>query len=106
MDGTRLINPKVKFAMQINAYHRAILDTYADGDFAYLANLDAVDKDELVALGDPLLTFMLIELSEEEACENLEQGIDRLDTARNELDVAIAALNSINEEISRRLAAG
>lgn len=78
--------------MQINDFHRVVLKDYHNGDFAHFAEQERITRAELVELGDSLLVFLLIELSEEEDCENVGTGIQRLMTARDDLDAALAAL--------------
>lgn len=60
--------------MKINQYHRAVLQDYSNGDHAYLGELEVVDIEEIRAVGDGLLTFLMLELSDEEGCENPRGG--------------------------------
>lgn len=87
--------------MKLNDMHRAVLRDYADGDFAYLAEQEFIT--EVDQLGDTLLTFILIELSVEEDCESLEDGISRMTRARDDLDICLIALDQLQQELEVRI---
>jgi len=71
----------------------AVLQDYANGDFGYL--ISAGEIPDVKDLGDSLLSFILIELSDSEDCENTEQGVSRLNKGKDELDVALLALEKL-----------
>lgn len=72
----------------MNAWQRAVCRNYGNGDYKHLifsprwlAQLDDV--------GDTLFTFLMIELSTAEDCEDAETALQRLQSARDDLDLAI-----------------
>lgn len=89
--------------MKINALHRAVLQTYANQNFAYLADREVLPLPDIYALGDGLLTFLLIELLDEEGCDGLPDAMHRLTGAKDDIDVALEALTVLNDEIEQRL---
>lgn len=76
----------------LNDMQRAVLQDYATGDFAYLI---ADPPRDLSALGDTLLSFILIELSENEDCEGVEDAIRRLKNGQDDLEQALASLRAL-----------
>lgn len=71
---------------------RLVLQSYEKGEFAHLAPQEVVD------CGDGLLKFLLVELSQQEDCENFEVAVNRVETAIRQLqdlriDLANAYLN-------------
>lgn len=88
--------------MRINGLHRAVLKDYADGDVGHLAKEDEISDPR--DLGDSLLTFMLIELSGKEDCDDVATGIERLTQGRDDLDVALKALEALLAAMPARLA--
>ena len=83
--------PKVKKKMQLNAIQKSVLQDYDNGEFAYLANQDAIDLGEC----DPLLAFILIELGKTGTTDSPEETGERMDLAIRELEVAIKAIQKI-----------
>lgn len=86
--------------MKLNDMHRAVLRDYADGDFAYLVEQDSIN--EIDQLDDTLLIFILVELSSEEDCESLSEGISRITRVRDDLDVCLIALEHLQQELEAR----
>ena len=86
--------------MILNLFQKAILKEYADGDFATLAH-DGVIED-VHDLGDTLLSFMLIELSSSEDCKTVDEAAERLSIAARQIEVAVQALEALDQEISQR----
>lgn len=87
--------------MILNAFQKAVLEDYSDGDYAYLAEDGAIE--DVMALGDTLLSFMLIELSNKEGCSTIGDAEGRLHSAHAEIDVALAALDKLAEVIAEKL---
>lgn len=90
--------------MILNDYQKAVLADYDDGEFAHLIEEGAIENP--LGLGDTLLSFMLIELSDSEGCENIEIAWHRLDTAKDEIDVALKALMKIYEAMREQIREG
>ncbi len=67
----------------LNDYQKHVLRTYADGDFAYLADQETLARD--FDFGDTLLNFLMVELSTEEDCDEADVAIQRLTTARDDI---------------------
>lgn len=86
--------------MKINDMHRAVLQDYADGAFAHLTKQDTVNLPD--ELDDDLLTFILMELSTDEGCDSLQEGIHRIERARDDLDVCLTALKHLQSELESR----
>lgn len=89
--------------MIINEFHRAILADYGDGDFAHLAQQVELSQEDLEDLGDGLLRFLLVELSDEEDCEDHHVAVGRIYNAREDLDVALAALETLHEAMEAKI---
>lgn len=86
--------------MKLNDMQRAVLRDYADGDFAHHADKDTIE--DPTVFGDTLLTFIMIELSTEEDCDDLDTGIQRITSAQDDLTVALYALQHLHAEILSR----
>jgi hypothetical protein len=85
--------------MILNKWQKEVLRDYGDGDFAHYADTDEISNP--LALGDTLLSFILIELSEEEDCDSPEEGIKRLHRAHMDIQVAMNACIKIDETIDK-----
>lgn len=81
--------------MRINAFHRAVLKHYADGDGAHLIEQEQISRVEIDDFGDSPQALMLIELSGKEGCDKVETGIARLTHGRDDFDFALAALEAL-----------
>ena len=92
--------------MQLNSYQRAILMGYHNGQHSHLAAKKEIDLHELDEIGDPLLTYLMVELIDADKPDGLQQTINTFITSRDELDVCIRVLEQINNAISSRLSAG
>lgn len=88
------------YAMKINDMHRAVLQDYANGAFAHLTKQDTVNLPH--ELDDDLLIFILMELSTDEGCDSLEEGIHRIERARDDLDVCLTVLKHLQSELQSR----
>jgi hypothetical protein len=71
----------------INAFQRAALKVYADGQYE---DIQVYRYDE--EHGDSLLTFVLAELSDNEECEDLETAISRIRQGIEDLNQVLQAL--------------
>lgn len=79
----------------------AVLNDYDDGDHADLIAMGEIPDD--YDYGDGLLKVILIELSDEENCESVEMGLGRLQTAKDDIDVAYEALMKISVFIDEKV---
>lgn len=73
---------------RMNAWQKAVARTYADGDFANLID-DPQWRQQLPLLGDTLFSFIMIELSDREGCDSLKEAVDRLSSAREDVEQAL-----------------
>lgn len=78
----------------MNRWQKAVCKTYGNGDYRHLTR-NPRWHDELDTLGDSLLAFILIELSDAEDCEDAETALNRLETARADIDGAIAQVMTL-----------
>lgn len=81
--------------MILNVWQKAIARSYDGGDYGYLAEQAEVSREELANCGDTLFEFLMIELSDQEDCEDQEEAIRRMGQARDQLDAAIAVLERL-----------
>jgi hypothetical protein len=88
--------------MNVNDYQRAVLRDYSDGDFSYLAEQQEISEEDINGLGDSLLKFILVELSNEKDCEDLETAFSRTQRAKDDLDVCLVALQKLHDAIVER----
>lgn len=86
--------------MKLNQYQRAVLNDYSDGEFAHLSKQEGIR--DVASLGDGLLSFILVELSDKEDCESAHHARRRMERAKDDLGVAITALEALEAEISLR----
>lgn len=89
--------------MIINEFHRAILANYAEGYFSYLNQQVELSQEDLDDLGDGLLRFLLVELSDEEDCEDHHIAVGRLRTIKEDLDIALAAVEALYEAMEAKI---
>ena len=77
-----------------NAYQRAVLATYAEGEFQHLikSRPGTITHDDL---GDTLLRFLLIELSNDEDCCDHETACHRLSRAINDVQMSLQAVRDL-----------
>ena len=70
-----------------NKAQEVLLTTYSTGDFEHILTLTTAEaiKDALANCGDGLLRFLMVELSDAEDCENLDDAVDRVSTAIDDL---------------------
>lgn len=71
---------------KFNRAQRIVANTYAGGDF------DHVQPDEIHDVGDTLFTFLMIELSDDEGCDDAEEAARRVRVAIDELVAVEEAL--------------
>lgn len=96
---TKLADRKMPEAADpfLNDAQRAILTTYAEGDFAHLCDVTTEQqlKDELDACGDGLLRFILVELASKEDCDTLQEAQQRIASAVRQLQEASDAVYAV-----------
>lgn len=73
----------------LNPYQRACADAYGSGDFAHVESLDDARE-----AGDTLFTFLMIELSSSEGCDDRDEAVRRL-------DMAVADIQGVAEAVQR-----
>lgn len=85
----------------INDNQRAILESYAEGDYAPLF-VEATTQQEVTRAlndsGDTLFKFLMIELSDNEGCRDYETALSRLATAAADMhtvQLAIATARTV-----------
>lgn len=71
----------------MNSFQRKALEVYAHGMFNYPDGLKE-------PFGDTLLNFILIELSDNEDCGDLETAIQRIESGIHDLQTVLEALQS------------
>jgi hypothetical protein len=72
----------------MNPWQKAVCETYGGGDYRHLKR-NPRWEDKLDDLGDGLFTFLMIELSDTEDCEDAQTALQRLEAARDDIDQAI-----------------
>lgn len=75
-------------------FQRFALDRYNDGSGSYITK-----KGELREYMDGLLGFLVIELSEHEGCDNVEEALHRLGVAARQLEELSEAFASDFQEV-------
>lgn len=78
-----------------NLFQRTVAAVYADGDFAWIMR-EPRWRDLLNDCADSLFTFLMIELSDTEDCDNLKTAISRMETACADVDNALHALRRLS----------
>lgn len=81
-------------ATAMNAWQRAVCKTYGHGDFDHFAD-DPDWRQNLDACGDTLFMFLMIELGDMEDCGDARTALQRLHTARDDINEAIAAVSRL-----------
>ncbi|CEJ88088.1 hypothetical protein HYPGJ_31585 [Hyphomicrobium sp. GJ21] len=80
--------------VMMNAWQRAVCASFSSGDCAHLAH----DRNWAAALkdcGDPLFAFLMRELSDAEDCEDEATALQRLQSARDDIEEAILAVEAV-----------
>lgn len=80
-----------------NQFQLAVISSYENGEFEYLTLPASPGKsrDCLYNLGDTLLQFLLIELSDKEDCDTAEEAARRVEKAQASLTPVIDVLHSM-----------
>ncbi len=73
--------------MALNKQQRIAAKAYGSGDFAHVISLNEAGN-----VGDTLFLFVMREMSDEEDCESLDEGINRMRQAIDDLQVVLDAL--------------
>lgn len=81
-------------ASVFNDAQKAVLRTYANGDFAHLCEVtdEKTLADELEHCGDGLLRFLIVELSSKEDCDSLQEAQQRIESAISQLQEVVDAI--------------
>ena len=87
--------------MILNVFQKAVLEDYSNGDYADMGDDGVIEN--VHDLGDTLLTFLMIELSSGEDCTTVEDANLRLNTARDDLDVALLAMQKLAEAFTEKM---
>lgn len=83
--------------MHLNPWQKAIAQAYSDGDFPHFAEVGEIADGELDQCGDTLFAFLMLELSDAEDCDSIEEAIRRIGSACRQLDEALDALQISRE---------
>ena len=81
----------------INRAQTTCLEFYASGSFGHLLGSESESefKDALQNCGDGLLRFLVVELSANEDCEDIEDAIGRVSRAIEDLEAVHRNLNAL-----------
>jgi hypothetical protein len=75
----------------LNRFQAKAVEVYQGGDFAWLKESKDWRKD-VDDIGDGLLRFILVELSEREDCSTWEEALARMETAMIDLELVRGSL--------------
>ncbi len=78
--------------MQLNDWQKTVARAYGGGDYAHFADAGEITNSERDSCGDTLFAFLMIELSDREDCDSLEEAIRRVRSARDQLDETLNVL--------------
>lgn len=81
---------------KLNAYQRAVKATYANGEFAHVKSIDDAHD-----VGDTLFAFLMVELSDREGCDSVEDAAQRLESAIKQLSEAHEAIDALSQKKGR-----
>jgi hypothetical protein len=73
----------------LNQFQRACANVYGGSDFAHVESLSDARE-----AGDTLFTFLMIELSSSEGCDDRDEAVRRL-------DMAVAEIQGVAEAVQR-----
>jgi hypothetical protein len=81
----------------INAFQRNVLEQYDRGEYLYLLDLpsEAAFDEGVSNTGDGLFRFVISEMSASADCDSIDEAINRLDNASNQLSQLNGALHSM-----------
>lgn len=79
----------------MNAFQKKLCETYAGGEFAHFAEKPDQWRDAIKDCGDGLFSFLMIELSDKEDCENLDTAIQRLESAGAQIQKALSDISRL-----------
>jgi hypothetical protein len=82
----------------LNDYQKAVLRVYAEGDNAHLMDFEGTKEEfdrELNDAGDTLFRFLMVELSDNEDCTDLDTAIQRVSTAIDDIEAVKDALEDM-----------
>ena len=79
----------------MNIFQKTVLQVYANGEFAHLSDMENLELAQVQNLGDTLLTFLLIELSDNEDCDGPYEATRRVQAAIGQLIQVQSALNQL-----------
>lgn len=86
---------------RLNAYQKAAVSVYGEGDFAYLADMEFKNYDEfhsrVRSCGDGLLTFMLLELADSD-CASVEEARNHISRVIDSMNDVLGELHKIEDE--------
>jgi hypothetical protein len=81
--------------MHLNKWQKAVARTYGDGDYGHFAESGEIRDNELDQCGDTLFEFLMLELSDAEDCDSLEEAVRRVESACRQLDSALSVLQAL-----------
>lgn len=75
--------------MGLDKFQRIVADSYKEGEFSSVGIIQ-----EAKDLGDGLFTFLMIELSEDEDCDSIEEAISRINKIISQVRQVCQALHA------------
>lgn len=80
----------------INQFQKAVAETYAGGDFAWVLSEPDWRK-ALDDCGDTFLTFLIQELSDSEDCTNTAEALKRLQRVADDVEELYDIVETLHE---------
>ena len=75
---------------KLNSFQNTVKQTYSDGDHSYITAIKETED-----IGDSLFRFLMHELANSEGCEDQNTALNRLETAKRDIETAIEAVESL-----------
>jgi len=82
----------------LNTIQTEVAKSYAEGDFSEIITSDDW-RHTLASCGDTLFSFLIIELSPGDDCENLETALARLQRAADDIETVFDHLEALAESV-------
>jgi hypothetical protein len=79
---------------KFNEFQKAAIRAYPNDEAKYLLEDDEVVDTQNVSVGDSLFTFIIRELDDH---MDIEEAIQRMETARADIETVLHALNKLKE---------
>lgn len=85
---------------RLNPMQTALAAGYDDGRFRDVTDYGDLLA-ELVSCGDGLFAYLIVELSDEEGCNDAGEAVRRLTRIRHHVDAALAIMQTVGEKARR-----